>query len=137
MAPRPEPSWVARVVVDAIHADQLREHGGLVGVRDENALESALARPRQTWHYRKATDIPRLAAGYAFGLVRNHPYRDGNKRIGFLAMVTFLGLNGHAFAATDEEVVTQFVALAAGDVPEEALATWIRRRSKPDAGHQG
>ncbi len=73
-------------------------------------------------------------AGYAFGLVRNHPYRDGNKRIGFLAMVTFLGLNGHAFAATDEEVVTQFVALAAGDVPEEALATWIRRRSKPDAG---
>jgi death-on-curing protein len=128
---RREPFWVSRLVVDAIHADQLREHGGLTGVRDENLLESALAQPRQTWHYRTATDIPRLAAAYAFGLVKNHPYRDGNKRIGFLAMVTFSGVNGDAFEGTDEEVVTQFVALAAGKVSEDELATWIRSRSTP------
>jgi death on curing protein len=122
------------MVVDAIHGDQLREHGGLPGVRDENVLESALARPQQKWHYAERTEIPDLAAAYAFGLVRNHPYRDGNKRIGFLAMATFLGINGYAFAATDVEVVTQLVALAAGDVSEDQLAGWIRhhsRRSRP------
>ena len=122
------------MVVDAIHGDQLREHGGLPGVREENVLESALARPQQKWHYAERTEIPDLAAAYAFGLVRNHPYRDGNKRIGFLAMASFLGINGYAFEATDAEVVTQFVALAAGDVSEDQLADWIRnhsRRSRP------
>jgi death-on-curing protein len=96
-------------------------------VRDENALESALARPQQKWHYADRTDVPSLAAAYAFGLARNHPYRDGNKRIGFLAMVTFLGMNGHDFSATDAEVVTTFLALADGRVSEEALANWIRQ----------
>lgn len=129
MAPRREPTWLSRLVVDAIHADQLREHGGLVGVRDDNALESALARPRQAWRYRSTTGIPALAAAYAFGLVKNHPYRDGNKRIGFLAMVTFLGVNRYEFDASDEDVVVQFVALAAGNVAEDALAAWVRRRS--------
>jgi death-on-curing protein len=122
-----EPRWLARMVVDAIHSDQLREHGGLPGVRDENVLESALARAQQKWHYGKNTDIPVLAAAHAFGLVRNHPYRDGNKRIGFLAMVAFLGINGYAFEATDADVVTQFVALAAGEVSEDQLADWIRK----------
>lgn len=126
---RREPRWLSRIVVDAIHGDQLREHGGLTGVRDENALESALARPQQKWHYATVTDIPALAAAYAYGLVRNHPYRDGNKRIGLLAMVTFLGINGHAFEATDAEVVTAFVALAAGRATEEELADWIRTHS--------
>ena len=131
MAPRSrEPRWLARFVVDAVHSDQLREHGGLPGVRDEHALESALARPRQKWHYTSELEVPDLAAAYAFGLVRNHPYRDGNKRIGFLAMVTFLGLNGFAFDATDAEVVTTFVALAAGDVSENELAEWIRRHAR-------
>ena len=121
------------MVVDAIHSDQLREHGGLPGVRDENVLESALARPRQKWHHGEESDIPVLAAAYAFGLVRNHPYRDGNKRIGFLAMVTFLGINAYTFEATDAEVVTTFLALAAGEVPEHQLADWVRdhaRRSR-------
>ncbi len=126
---RGEPHWLTRTVVDAIHSDQLREHGGLTGVRDENVLESALARPRQAWHYATATDVPGLAAAYAFGFVKNHPYRDGNKRIGFLAMVTFLGINGHTFDATDEDVVTQFVTLAAGKGSEGGLAEWIRSRS--------
>lgn len=109
-----------------MHSDQLREHGGLPGVRDENVLESALARPQQKWHYEAAADVPILAAAYAFGLVRGHPYRDGNKRIGFLAMVTFLGINGHELEATDAEVVTTFLALADGRVSESELANWIR-----------
>jgi death-on-curing protein len=126
---RTEPTWLSRVVVDAIHHDQMREHGGLRGIRDENALESALARPQQEWHYDNATDAPTLAAAYAFGLVKNHPYRDGNKRIGFLAMVTFLGVNGYAFAATDAEVVTEILALADGTISEEAMVDWIRHHS--------
>ncbi len=91
---RPEPTWLTRLVVDAIHNDQLREHGGLRGIRDENVLESALARPRQKWHYADNADIQMLAAAYAFGLVRDHPYRDGTKRSGFLALGTFLGMKG-------------------------------------------
>jgi death on curing protein len=123
----PEPTWLSRLVVDAIHHDQLREHGGLPGIRDENALESALARPQQKWHYSERTDLPALAAAYAFGLVRNHPYRDGNKRIGFLAMVTFLGVNDHHFGAPEAEVVTEILALADRRLSEEALAAWIRQ----------
>lgn len=117
------------MVVDAIHNDQLREHGGLPGVRDENILESALARPQQKWNYSDRSDVPALAAAYAFGLVQNHPYRDGNKRIGFLAMITSLGVNGHDFSATEAEVVTEILALADGRTSEEALADWIRRHS--------
>lgn len=124
-----EPIWLNRVVIDAIHNDQLKEHGGLSGLRDENAFESALARPQQKWHYDERVDVPALAAAYAFGLVRNHPYRDGNKRIGFLAMVTFLGLNGYDFSAPDAEVVAEIYALAAGTVSEEALTDWIRQHS--------
>jgi death-on-curing protein len=131
---RGEPTWLGRVVVDAIHTDQLREHGGLPGIRDENVLESALARAEQKWHYSERVDLPTLAAAYAFGLVRNHPYRDGNKRIGFLAMVTFLGLNGHDFRAADAEVVAEFLALAEGTVSEEPLADWIRQHSGETPG---
>ena len=126
---RREPTWLSRLVIDAIHIDQLREHGGLPGIRDENSLESALARPQQKWQYVARIDIPALAAAYAFGLVKNHAYRDGNKRIGFLAMVTFLGINGHEFTATDAEVVAEMLALADGTVTEEALAEWIRQHS--------
>ena len=127
---RHEPKWLARIVLDAVHTDQLREHGGLPGVRDENALESALARPLQKWHCADQSDIPSLAAAYAFGLVRNHPYRDGNKRIGFLAMVIFLEINRFAFDATDEQVVTVILQLAAGETSEDALAAWVREHSR-------
>ena len=124
---RPEPTWLSRLVIDAIHTDQLREHGGLPGVRDETMLESALARPQQKWRYADRTDLPALAAAYAFGLVRGHAYRDGNKRIGFLAMVTFLGVNGYDFNASEASVVTEIIALADGRLSEEALAEWIRQ----------
>jgi death-on-curing protein len=120
-------------VVEAIHVDQVREHGGLIGVRDENALESAIARARQRWSSEPATDIPRLAADYAFGIARNHPFRDGNKRVAFLAAVTFLGLNGLAFVAPEDDVVTTMLALAAGQLDEEELTEWISSHVKPRA----
>ncbi len=123
------PRWLSRVVIDAIHNEQLREHGGLAGPRDESALESALARAQQKWHYAAGCDWAALAAAYGFGLVRNHPYRDGNKRIGFLAMVTFLGINGIALDATDADIVRQIVALADGSVSEHQLAEWVRQRA--------
>jgi death-on-curing protein len=123
------PRWLTRVAIDAIHDDQVREHGGLPGLRDENALESALARPQQKWRYAATIDLAALAAAYGFGLVRNHPYRDGNKRIGFLAIATFLGLNGDDLRASDTEVVAEIVALAAGRVTEDELTDWIRRHS--------
>ena len=130
MAKRPpEPRWLPRVVVDAIHTDQLREHGGLPRIRDENVLESTLARPQRKWHYTEGAHIATLAAAYGFGLVKNHPYRDGNKRIGFLAIVTFLGINGHDLEATDADVVTHILALADGRVSEAGLADWIRTHS--------
>ncbi len=126
MARRTEPRWLSRVVVDTIHADQLRQHGGLAGVRDENILESALARPRHKWEYDPRSDLAVLAAAYAFGLVRNHPYRDGNKRIGFLALTTFLGINGCELDTTDADVVTTMLALADGSLTEVRLTRWVR-----------
>lgn len=125
--PRPaEPLWVSRLVLDAVHLDQLREHGGLPGVREENTLEAALARPRQRRHYEPPSDLARLAAAYGWGLVTSHPYRDGNKRTAFLAMTIFLGLNGYDIEATQEEVVTTMLAAAAGRLTEPQLAKWVR-----------
>jgi death on curing protein len=124
--PPREPRWLTRLVVDAIHEDQLREHGGLPGIRDENSLEAALARPRQKWTYGDERDLASLAAAYGFGLIRNHPYRDGNKRIGFLAIAVFLGINDHELAVDDTEVVRTILRLASGDLSEQDLSHWIR-----------
>jgi death-on-curing protein len=118
-------------VVEAIHVDQMREHGGLIGLRDENALESALARPVQKWPYKPESELAALAAAYAFGLSSNHPFRDGNKRVSFLAAVVFLGLNGVEFEAPEEEVVEKSLSLAAGDLDEASLAEWMRSRTRP------
>jgi len=123
-----EPRWVPRLVVDAAHLDQLREHGGLPGVRDENGLEAALARPQQKWHYEPDTDLATLAAAYAFGLAKAHAFTDGNKRTAFLTAVVFLGLNGKDLDATEAEVVQVMTALAAGSLAEAAMATWLRER---------
>jgi death-on-curing protein len=118
---------VPRVVVEAIHFDQLREHGGLVGLRDEGALDAALARPRHKWAYRRKADFAALAAAYGYGLARGHPFQDGNKRVAFVVMVVFLELNGHRFSAPEEEVVHTMTGVAAGSVSEAALASWLRR----------
>jgi death on curing protein len=120
--------WVPRLVVDSAHLDQLREHGGLPGIRDENALEAALARPQQKAHYEPDSDLATLAAAYAFGLAKAHPFNDGNKRAAFLTAVIFLGLNGKDLDATETEVVQVITALAAGTLTEAAMAKWIRER---------
>ena len=127
-----EPRWVDRIVVEAMHLDQIRVNGGFPGLRDENALESALARARNKWHHDTGTDIAALAAAYAFGLVTSHPFHDGNKRVGFLAMVVFLGLNGYDFVAPETEVVTMMVASADRRASEAELAEWVRARIVPD-----
>lgn len=120
--------WVPRLVVESAHLDQLREHGGMPGVRDENALEAALARAPQKAHYEPDSDLATLAAAYAFGLAKAHPFNDGNKRTSFLTAMIFLGLNGKDLDATEAEVVQAMTALAAGSLSEGALATWIRKR---------
>ena len=117
-----------RVVVDATHVDQLREHGGLSGVRDENALEAALARPRQKWAYDASVDLATLAAGYAFGLTKAHAFADGNKRMAFLTAAIFLGLNGKDVNASESDVVQVVVALAEGSMTEAQLIEWLRPR---------
>lgn len=113
-------------MVDAVHFDQLREHGGLSGIRDENALESALARARNKWAHNKKTDLAQLAAAYGFGIATSHPYRDGNKRIAFLLMLMFLGLNGYSLDASEAEVVTTMLAVAGKQYSEKQLAAWVR-----------
>lgn len=118
--------WLDRIVVDAVHLDTIRTHGGLPGIRDENVLESALARPRHRWVYGRRADLAALAATYGFSLARNHPYRDGNKRVAFLAMWVFLGLNGNDLEAPEGDVVAVMLKLAAGELSEVALAKWLR-----------
>jgi len=125
--PAREPHWLNRTVIESIHNDQIREHGGRTGVRDENVLESALARSRNKWIYGQQRDPAKLAAAYGFAFVKNHPYVDGNKRVGFLAIVTFLGINGFDFTATDLEVVSAITALAAGRLSEKQLSEWIAK----------
>jgi death-on-curing protein len=97
-------------------------------VRDENAIEAALARARQKWHYEPAADLASLAAAYGFGLARAHAFSDGNKRTAFVTMMTFLGLNAKDLSATELEVVEMMVSLAGGELTESALADWIRAR---------
>ncbi len=126
---RKEPTWLSRIAIDAMHLDQLREHGGLPGVRSDNLLEAALARPQQRWHYQPDVDMAALAAAYGFGLAMNHPYRDGNKRIAFMALATFLLANECAFDADESDVITTMRTLASGDMTEDELADWIRRLS--------
>ncbi len=109
-----------------MHLDQLRTHGGMSGLRDEGALESALARPQNKRACGRRQDHAALAAAYAFGLARNHPFNDGNKRIAFLTAVVFLGLNGWDFEASDADVVAHMVALADGRLTEAKCAAWFR-----------
>ena len=121
-----EPIWLDRLIVESIHFDQIRLHGGLPGTRDENALESALARPRNRLAYEAGTDLKELAAAYGYALATSHPFNDGNKRIGFLAMYVFLGLNGHEIVAEETEVVELMTAIAGGRRSEREIADWLR-----------
>ena len=124
-----KPVWVRRDVVLAFHDRLLAEHGGAAGLRDEGLLESALGKPQNLFTYGNPTLFD-LAASYAFGLVKNHPFIDGNKRIGFATAVLFLELNGLRFTAPEVEVVLNTLALAAGKMSEAAYATWLKANAK-------
>ena len=118
--------WLDPDVVRLAHEEQLAEHGGPPGVRDANLLASALARPPQLAHYGRP-DAADLAAAYAFGIARNHPFVDGNKRTAFVALELFLLLNGLELTASDVDCVLTVLDLAAGGLDEPTLAAWIRR----------
>ena len=121
-----DPVWLDRLILESIHFDQVRLHGGLPGVRDENALESALARPQNRNVYDSTSDTIDLAAAYGHGLTTSHPFADGNKRVGFLAMYVFLGLNGLEIVAEETEVVELMVTIADGSRSEREVAGWLR-----------
>jgi death-on-curing protein len=120
-----EPEWLDTTIVLDVHAEQLALFGGAEGVRDIGLLESALARPLNKFAYGE-TDLAALAAAYAFGIARNHPFVDGNKRAAFASIIVFLGLNEIDFDVPAEAATAIILSLAAGEVSEESLARWIR-----------
>jgi len=122
------PRWVLRETVLALQERLLAEFGGLSGLRDEGLFDSAMARPQQLFSHGKPS-LFKLAAAYAFGLVRNHPFLDGNKRIGFTTAILFLELNGHRFAASEADAAIQTLALAAGERDESDYARWLKKNS--------
>ena len=125
--------WIERPLAIAMHERQLAEHGGGSGVRDENLLDSALARPQQSHAYGDPPpDLADLAASFAFGLARNHPLIDGNKRTAAVACETFIMLNGGALTTEDIELYPRYVALAEGSLSEAEFADWLRQRISLD-----
>jgi death-on-curing protein len=124
---RLEPTWVREEVALAVHDRQLAEHGGGIGVRDAGGLDSALARPRNRWEYGE-DDLAVLAAGYAFGIARNHPFVDGNKRTAWVVANLFLDLNGFGLTFDEADAIGAVERLAAGELPEDELADWFRAR---------
>lgn len=127
-----DPKWITEALALAIHKRQLAEHGGIVGVRDPGLLQSALARPRHLLAYTDPTpDLASLAAAYAFGIAKNHPFGDGNKRTAAVVAETFVELNGHSLDATDLELYPLYLGLADGSVSEAQPADWMRPRLKP------
>ena len=124
-----EPIWVRRDVVLAYHDMLLARHGGGTGMRDEGTRDSALDRPRNLFNHEKPT-LHQLAASYGFGLIKNHPFVDGNKRIPFSTAVLFLEINGWKFSATEVDSVLKTLALAASEMDESAYAQWLKENSR-------
>ena len=125
-----EPIWVEKEALLLLHLKALARFGGAEGVRDEGLLDSALMRPRNAFHYDGQKDIAALAAAYAFGLARNHPFVDGNKRMAFMAVGVFLVANGWRLEAGAVEAVQAMTALARGEIDESHLAAWLKRNTK-------
>ncbi len=121
--------WLDADVLRAVHEEQLSEHGGAAGTRDEGLFESALARPRDSAVY-SSPDAADLAAAYGFGIARNHPFIDGNKRTAFVAVELFLELNGHELLASDADCVLTMLAVAAGQMDEAAFARWLHQHTR-------
>ncbi|HYF09538.1 MAG TPA: type II toxin-antitoxin system death-on-curing family toxin [Acetobacteraceae bacterium] len=126
-----EPRWVLKEALLLLHAAGVSEFGGAAGVRDNGLLESALARPRNLYAYEGVTDPSRLAAAYAYGIARNHPFVDGNKRAALAAAGVFLKLNGLNLSAPQHVATAAMLDLAAGDLPEEGFAAWLRDNTRP------
>lgn len=124
--------WIDDTVVETIHDAQLAEHGGLGGVRDAGMLASALARPKNLATYEEP-DVCRCAAAYGYGLARNHPFVDGNKRTAFVAVELFLELNGFTLAASDTDCVLTMLGVAEGSIDEHRFAAWLRKYAEPQA----
>ena len=124
-----EPYWLTREECLALHDMMLSYYGGITGVRDDHLLESALARPQQLFAYGKPS-MAELAAAYTAGIVKNHPFLDGNKRTGFMLGAGFLERNGHEFHATEADAALRTLALAAGEMTETAYAQWMKANSK-------
>jgi death on curing protein len=127
---RKEPLWIETRDVVAIHDRQLALHGGATGIRDQGLLESALARPRQHYSYADSPDVVEMAALYTAGIVRNHPFVDGNKRTGFVTGILFLELHGFNFKASEEDATQAVLGLAGGTLDERAYVAWLRENSK-------
>jgi death on curing protein len=132
-ARRREPRWLDRRMVESLHDALIREHGGSFGVRDVALLESALARPQQKFAYAESPDHAILAAAYVFGVAKNHPFVDGNKRAAFMAAYVFLGMNGYDLDAREPDVAATVERVAAGTLSEAKLADWIRSRMRPSS----
>jgi death-on-curing protein len=118
--------WVSDEIVLAVHDEQLAEHGGLSGIRDLGAVQSALARPRNIASYETCDDIAQLAAAYAYGIARNHGFADGNKRTALVTADLFLMLNGYELTSFPAENVLTILAVADGSMPEDKLVAWVR-----------
>jgi len=131
MSESDEPLWITYEQAIAIHSRQLRRFGGAPGLRDEGMLRSALERPVNKWRYEQAS-LPELAAAYAFGLAKDHAFVDGNNRIAFMPMMTFLHKNGIAFGPDPAHATQIILSLAAGEVSEESLTRWIRDNWPPE-----
>jgi death-on-curing protein len=129
-----EPRWLSLELLLTVHERQIAEHGGGEGIRDRGLLESALARPRQQFAYGgPEVDLPALAAALGFGIARNHPFVDGNKRTAYVAMRLFLRINGWDFAATPADRYRIMIQLASGTLQEPELTAWLRDHTRPDA----
>jgi death-on-curing protein len=126
-----EPVWVEKAALLLLHGKSLARFGGLEGIRDEGLLDSALARPQNAFHYDGLRDIAGFAASYAFGLAKNHPFADGNKRAAFMAVGLFLGTNGWELDANPAEAIRAVLALAGGEIGEGDFAAWLRLHIKP------
>ena len=121
--------WLSKQTVLAIHDEQLAEHGGAAGIRDDGLLESALARPLNRASYREP-DIAELAALYAIAIAQNHPFLDGNKRTAYVTLETFLELNGLRFPVSDTQAVIAMLSLAAGDTSDDEFTDWVRAHAR-------
>jgi death-on-curing protein len=125
-----EPRWIQKRSLLFLHQSSLAAYGGSNGIRDEGLLDSALARPVNRYGYEPSSDIPALAASYAYGITKNHPFVDGNKRAAFAAAGTFLMLNGLELEASETDAISAMLSLSAGEISEEEFASWVRANCK-------